>query len=95
MSRLSFVGFVSDSGKVVGIGAKGGSGLLPTGVVLARLARPMPISEWLTILRESPGPSEAVARAVALAGGTPLIQRVRLGPATIVSMPPGGEVPEA
>ena len=95
MSRLRFVGFVSDSGKVVGIGAKENCGVLPTGVILAKLERPMPICEWLTILSESPGPSEAAGRAIALAGGTPLLQRVRLGPATLVSMPRGGEVPEA
>ena len=95
MGRLSFVGFVSDSGKIVGIGAKEDSGVLPTGVVLAKLSRAMPIDEWLTILSESPGPSEAAARAIALAGGAPLLQRVALGPATLVSMPRGGEIPEA
>lgn len=84
-----FLGFVSDDGRVVGIGRRNTEGDFLKGVTLAVLQNPLPITTWLDILAVSEGPEDAVCTLLSRVPGAPHIEAVDLDHVTQVFRPAG------
>jgi hypothetical protein len=91
-----WLAFVSDNGKVIGVGKHEGTEYKPRdGVALAVLAAPVTLRDWMVLLHDNPNTEAAVDRALEQYGGERIHRVIDLQRATVFHENIFQPVPEA
>ena len=85
--RSSWIAFVSDNGRVIGIGQPDSTGAVPgDGLAVAILGQPVTLPDWMKTLADSPDLEYAVDLMLNRHGGERIHKSIDLSEATLVTL---------